>query len=107
MGGLGHELQHLRNKIETHIGPQEDHAYVQMYRNNYVPGMRENHELRNTILAGIGLIATSILIGTGLIALEVPMVPMIASLETGMLEESTIMAPSLGQWFTNIMSRLG
>lgn len=100
-------LNSIKNALKDHLNLKHDSELLDIHETGILPTQIRNPELRNSILAGIGLVATAI--GTGLIILGagIPATPLVANLGTGLLEESAILGPSLSGWMSNAARIVG
>jgi len=57
------------------------------------------------IIGILGSMVLSVFVGgAALLLAATPMAPLVPSLETGLLEESTILGPSIASWITNAIT---
>jgi len=102
-------VQHLitfKELLKDHLDLKHDTELLEINKTGILP-KHVTPQNSTIILAAVGLISAALLTGLIIMGAGIPAVPMIASLETGILEESVLLGPSIEGWLSNVARMIG
>lgn len=88
-----------------HLLLKHEHELIEIHETGVLP----NHidpKYSQTLLIAVGVVVTALFAGLAILGAGIPAVPLVASLETGLLEESVLLGPSFAGWSSNIARML-